>query len=161
MLRILLIFLCFPLLLQAQAAKDHEIWREKDLYVHALKLITENKGKVNDTCRNLLPANTKDIYIIKAAHIASLPDTLNGYRIHYIDADSNIKLLYHLQKEKNVPIFYLGKWHNFTELYQFWLMPVQMKKKKVWYAPEAFKFHYYFRHDLSRFEFTRSECVSW
>lgn len=137
------------------------MWREKDLYVHALKLITENKGKVNDTCRNLLPTGTQDIYILKTDYIPSLPDTLNGYRIHYIHADSNIKLLYSLQKEKGVPIFYLGKWHSFTELYQFWLMPVQMKKKKVWYHPEAFKFHYYFRHDLSRFEFTRSECVSW
>lgn len=160
-MRLLLILLLLPICVFAQSAKTTEMWLEQDVYKHMINFITETKGGLNDTCKlNILPT-VKDIYIIKTDYIKTLPDSANGYHIHYINADSNHKMLYKLQKEQHVPVYYFAKWYHFLEFYQYWLMPVTVKKKKLQYENTATKFFYYYRQDLSRFEYTKTECISW
>lgn len=162
-MRLLLALLLLPILVWAQPAHTVEMWQEPDVYKHMIHFITETKGKLNDTCSLALSPDAKDIYIIKTDYIKSLPDTANGYRIHLVDADSSQKMLYKMQKEQqtSIPIFYFAKWHHYLEYYQYWVMPVTAKKKKLQYGNQAMKLHYFYRQDLSRFEFTKTECASW
>jgi len=162
-MRFLIAFLLFPISVFAQPAKKIEMWREPDVYKHVLYFITETKGKLNDTCQLSIAPTAKDIYIIKTEYIKSLPDSVNGYNIHLVDADSSQKMLYKMQKAQQtpVPIFYFAKWHHYLEYYQYWVMPVTAKKKKLQYGNQAMKLHYFYRQDLSRFEFTKTECASW
>ncbi len=162
-MRFLFTFLLLPVLVWGQPVQTVEMWQEPDCYKHMTYFITATKGRLNDTCSLALAPQTKDIYIIKTDYIKSLPDTANGYRIHLVDADSSHKMLYKLQKEQQlpVPIFYFAKWHHHLEYYQYWVMPVMAKKKKLQYGNQALKFHYFYRQDLSRFEFTKVECTSW
>lgn len=162
-MRLLLILLLLPIYSFAQPAKNTEMWLEQDVYKHMIYFITETKGRLNDTCQLSISPTAKDIYIIKTDYIKSLPDTANGYRIHLVDADSSRKMLYKLQKEQQtpVPIFYFANWYHYLEYYQYWVMPITAKKKKLQYGNQAFKFFYFYRQDLSRFEFTKTECASW
>lgn len=162
-MRLLLALLFLPMLVCGQSAQTVEMWREPDCYKHMAYLLTATKGKLNDTCDFAIAPAAKDIYIIKTDYIKSLPDTANGYHIHLVDADSSQKMLYKLQREQQtqVAIFYFAKWHHYLEYYQYWVMPVMAKKKKLQYGNQALKFHYFYRQDLSRFEFTKTECTSW
>lgn len=162
-MRLLLAFLLLPMLVWGQSAQTVEMWQEQDCYKHMLYMLTATKGKLNDTCSIPIAPATKDIYILKTDYIQSLPDTANGYRIHLIDADSSQKMLYNLQKEQHtqIPIFYFAKWYHYLEYYQYWVIPVMPKKKKLQYGNQALKFHYFYRQDLSKFEFTKTECTSW
>lgn len=159
MLKTLLFLLLLPAVVSAQASRDMEIWRETDCYVHALRYITETKGKVNDTCYKILPDSIREFYIIRTSFLNNLPDTLNGYRIHYINPDSNLSSIVH--KGKNTPVYYLAKWHHHLDYYQFWVMQASIKRKKLQYDRKAYKFHYFYHQETSKFEFTRTECVSW
>lgn len=162
-MRFLIAFLLLPISVFAQPAKTVDMWLEPDVYKHMIHLITETKGKLNDTCSLAISPLAKDIYIIKTEYIKSMPDSVNGYHIHLIDADSSQKMLYTMQKERQtpVPIFYFAKWYHYLEYYQYWIMPVTAKKKKLQYGNQAIKLFYFYRQDLSRFEFTKTECISW
>ncbi|MBS1778487.1 MAG: hypothetical protein JST70_04140 [Bacteroidetes bacterium] len=162
---ILILLVLFPEILFAQrhVSTGNEYWmyKETDCQSHILRTIIEHGGTLNDSCPALMDKGAKDLYILQEPYFRHMPDTFMGVNIHYINADSNTRYWYERQKTEHIPIYYMSPVFSYLRFYYIWLIPVNMKKKKVEFANRGYIAHYEFRYYQNDFQYQRSECQEW
>lgn len=161
MKKALLLLLLFPVFANAQYNDGMMLWKEYDCYHHIMKLITANSGKVSDSCEPIFNSPSKDIYIVNRDYLQRIPDTMNGYTIHRINSEGDLKAIGKELKKKNAPLLFFGMYTYYLESFYFWVFPAKIKGKKIVYDSKVYKFHYYFHQENSKFEHTRNECSDW
>jgi hypothetical protein len=153
-----LIFL-LPFIAHAQTDADmgQGLFYQTDCYRFMLRKFARKTGTMENLAKKYIRPETHTIYIIKTPDIDSLPKEINGYAIKIVDADSNLSMLYREQK-KGAVILYFSKINNYINLYDFWIIPVKMSKKKMDFEKEGCSIRFEYNMGTSRFEHIRTEC---
>lgn len=137
-----------------------ELWKEDECYKHVVKLITNNAGKLADTCEPVFTGESKDIYIISRDYLSKMHDTVNGYKLHFVNAEGDLTAIRKEVKNNNSPVLFFAKWSNYLETYYYVVFPVEIKKKELRYSNKSYRFHYFFHHENGHFEYQKYECLT-